>query len=99
MPINLETPQKFQQLVDQAHMVAVEIFRKNSRKYDLAEHTYPKELDMLAAVIQGSGQGGGVGGAGAGTVGTELWDMAGAAAARAADARHHATGEGQRVSG
>jgi acyl-CoA dehydrogenase len=70
MPINLETPRKFQQLVDQAHMVAIEIFRKNSRKYDLAEHTYPKELDMLAAVIQGSGQGGGVGGAGAGTVGS-----------------------------
>ncbi len=70
MAINLETPRKFQQLVDQAHMVAIEIFRKNSRKYDLAEHTYPKELDMLAAVIQGSGQGGGVGGAGAGTVGS-----------------------------
>jgi acyl-CoA dehydrogenase len=70
MAINLETPRKFQQLVDQAHMVATEIFRKNSRKYDLAEHTYPKELDMLAAVIQGSGQGGGVGGAGAGTVGS-----------------------------
>jgi acyl-CoA dehydrogenase len=70
MAINLETPRKFQQLVDQAHMVAVEIFRKNSRKYDLAEHTYPKELDMLAAVIEGQGQGGGVGGAGAGTVGS-----------------------------
>src|SRR5436305_1340989 len=70
MPINLETPKKFQQLIDQAHMVAVEVFRKNSRKYDLAEHEYPKELDMLAAVIEGSGQGGGVGGAGAGTVGS-----------------------------
>ncbi|HEY1523097.1 MAG TPA: acyl-CoA dehydrogenase family protein [Solirubrobacteraceae bacterium] len=70
MAINLETPRKFQQLVDQSHMVAVEIFRKNSRKYDLAEHTYPKELDMLAAVIEGQGQGGGVGGAGAGTVGS-----------------------------
>ena len=70
MPINLETPRRFQQLVEQSHMVAVEIFRKNSRKYDLAEHTYPKELDMLAAVIEGSGQGGGVGGAGAGTVGS-----------------------------
>jgi acyl-CoA dehydrogenase len=70
MPINLETPRKFQQLVDQAHMVATEIFRKNSRKYDLAEHEYPKELDMLAAVIEGGGQGGGMGGAGAGTVGS-----------------------------
>jgi acyl-CoA dehydrogenase len=68
--INLEVPRKFEQLIDQAHMVATEIFRKNSRKYDLAEHEYPKELDMLAAVIDGSNEGGGVGGAGAGTVGS-----------------------------
>ncbi len=63
--INLEVPKKFEQLVDQAHMVAIEIFRKNSRKYDLAEHEYPKELDMLAAVIEGSNPAG----AGAGAVG------------------------------
>ena len=66
MPINLEIPKKFEQLVDQAHMVATEIFRKNSRKYDLAEHEYPKELDMLAAVIEGANPAG----AGAGTVGS-----------------------------
>jgi acyl-CoA dehydrogenase len=64
--INLEVPRKFEQLVDQAHMVATEIFRKNSRKYDLAEHEYPKELDMLAAVIEGSNPAG----AGAGAVGS-----------------------------
>jgi acyl-CoA dehydrogenase len=64
--INLEVPKKFEQLVDQAHMVATEIFRKNSRKYDLAEHEYPKELDMLAAVIEGANPSG----AGAGTVGS-----------------------------
>ncbi|HEY1590793.1 MAG TPA: acyl-CoA dehydrogenase family protein [Solirubrobacteraceae bacterium] len=63
--INLEVPKRFEQLVDQAHMVAIEIFRKNSRKYDLAEHEYPKELDMLAAVIEGSNPAG----AGAGAVG------------------------------
>src|SRR6267154_6303643 len=63
--INLEVPKRFEQLVDQAHMVATEIFRKNSRKYDLAEHEYPKELDMLAAVIEGSNPSG----AGAGAVG------------------------------
>jgi acyl-CoA dehydrogenase len=63
--INLETPKKFEQLVDQAHMVAREVFRANSRKYDLAEHEYPKELDMLAAVIQGANPAG----AGAGAVG------------------------------
>jgi acyl-CoA dehydrogenase len=66
--INLETPKKFEQLVSQANQVAVEIFRKNSRKYDRAEHAYPKELDMLAAVIDGMNQGGSLG-AGAGTVG------------------------------
>ena len=85
MPINLETPKKFQQLVDQAHMVATEIFRKNSRKYDLAEHEYPKELDMLAAVIEGSGQGGGVGGAGAGTVGSSSGSSNGSEKARSED--------------
>jgi acyl-CoA dehydrogenase len=67
--INLETPRKFQQLVDQAHMVATEIFRANSRKYDLAEHTYPKELDMLAAAMEGMAESGTMGGAGVGTVG------------------------------
>ena len=67
--INLETPKKFEFLVNQAHQVAVEIFRANSRKYDLAEHEYPKELDMLAAVMEGMAESGALGGAGAGTVG------------------------------
>jgi acyl-CoA dehydrogenase len=67
--INLETPKKFEQLVSQAHLVAQEVFRTNSRKYDLAEHTYPKELDMLAAAIDGMSESGATGGAGAGTVG------------------------------
>jgi acyl-CoA dehydrogenase len=68
--INLETPRKFEQLVSQAHLVATEIFRANSRKYDRAEHEYPKELDMLAAAIDGMNEGGGMSGAGAGTVGS-----------------------------
>jgi acyl-CoA dehydrogenase len=67
--INLETPKKFGQLVSQSHQVATEIFRPNSRKYDTAEHEYPKELDMLAALIDGMNEGGALGGAGAGTVG------------------------------
>ena len=67
--INLETPRKFEFLVSQAHQVATEIFRPNSRKYDQAEHSYPKELDMLAAVIDGMNEGGALSGAGAGTVG------------------------------
>ncbi len=66
--INLEVPKKFDPLVTQAHRVATEIFRSSSRKYDRAEHTYPKELDMLAAVIDGMNESGGLG-AGAGAVG------------------------------
>jgi acyl-CoA dehydrogenase len=65
MPINLEVPKKFKPLVTQAHTVAQEVFRPNSRKYDRAEHTYPKELDMLAAAIDGMAEGGGIEGAGA----------------------------------
>jgi acyl-CoA dehydrogenase len=70
MPINLEIPTKFGQLVTQANQVATEIFRPNSRKYDLAEHSYPKELDMLAAVIDGMNESGTLDGAGAGGVGS-----------------------------
>jgi acyl-CoA dehydrogenase len=51
--INLETPRKFAALLNQTHTVAEEVFRPNSRQYDHAEHSYPKELDMLAAVIDG----------------------------------------------
>jgi acyl-CoA dehydrogenase len=67
--INLETPRKFEFLISQAHQVATEIFRANSRKYDGDEHSYPKELDMLAAVIDGMNEGGALSGAGAGGVG------------------------------
>jgi acyl-CoA dehydrogenase len=59
--INLESPKKFAPLIGQARQVAREVLRPNSRKYDLAEHEYPKELDMLAALIDGlndSGSGG-----------------------------------------
>jgi acyl-CoA dehydrogenase len=63
--INLETPKKFETLVSQAHQVAAEVFRPNSRKYDRAEHEYPKELDMLAAILDGMNESGALGGAGA----------------------------------
>lgn len=59
--INLELPRKLAPAVRQARAVATEVFRPNSRTYDRAEHTRPKELDMLAAVIDGlndAGQGG-----------------------------------------
>ncbi len=65
MAIDLEVPKKFQPLVDQAHTVGVEILRPISRKYDIAEHEYPKELDMLASLLDGLDEGGGASGAGA----------------------------------
>ena len=63
--ISLEIPRKFAPLVDQAAQVATHVFRANSRKYDRAEHEYPKELDMLAALIDGMNDGGEFGGTGA----------------------------------
>jgi len=66
--INLEVPKKFAFVIGQAHRVATEVMRPNSRKYDRAEHTYPRELDMLAAVINGMNESGALSGAGAGGV-------------------------------
>src|SRR5258707_12812344 len=63
--INLEIPKKFKPLVSQANQVATEVFRPISRKYDAAEHSYPKELDMLASLIDGMNEGSDIGGAGA----------------------------------
>lgn len=64
--MNLEIPKKFKGLVNQANLTAQEIFRPISRKYDLAEHEYPKELDMFAALMDGMNAGNLEGGAGAG---------------------------------
>jgi len=67
--IYLETPRKFRPLIDQAHQVAVSIFRPISRKYDRAEHETPHELEVLASLLEGMGESGessvgsGVGGA------------------------------------
>ncbi len=63
--INLETPKKFRPLIGQAHQVAMNLLRPNSRKYDQLEHEYPKELDMLAAMIDGLSESGAASGAGA----------------------------------
>jgi acyl-CoA dehydrogenase len=63
--INLEIPKKHRALIDQAHQVAMNMLRPISRKYDLAEHEYPKELDMLAAMIDGLSDSGAAEGAGA----------------------------------
>ena len=71
--INLDDPKKFRTLTGQAHQVAMNMLRPISRKYDLAEHEYPKELDMLAAMIDGLAESGASEGAGAAGVrrGTE----------------------------
>src|SRR6478736_2347687 len=63
--IKLEIPKKFKPLANQANQVATEVFRPISRKYDEAEHAYPKELDMLASLIDGMNEGSDIGGAGA----------------------------------
>ncbi len=61
----LEVPKKFKPLVSQANEVARNVFRPISRQYDSREHDTPKELDMLAAALDGMSAGGGGGGAGA----------------------------------
>jgi acyl-CoA dehydrogenase len=64
--IDLETPKKFRPLIAQARQVAEEVFRPVSRKYDLAEHERPTELDMVAALIDGMNDGAGHGAGAAG---------------------------------
>jgi acyl-CoA dehydrogenase len=63
--ISLDDPRKLVPLRDQAHQVAMNMLRPISRKYDVAEHDYPKELDLLAAMIDGMSESGASNGAGA----------------------------------
>jgi acyl-CoA dehydrogenase len=65
MPISLDDPKKLAVLRDQAHQVAMNMLRPISRTYDRAEHAYPKELDLLAAMIDGISESGASSGAGA----------------------------------
>ncbi|TEU23077.1 acyl-CoA dehydrogenase family protein [Alkanindiges illinoisensis] len=57
--MNLQNPKKFKMMMDQAHEVALNVLRPISRKYDKAEHAYPKELDMLASLLDGMNDSGG----------------------------------------
>lgn len=61
----LELPKKLKGLQEMSASLAAEMFRPISRKYDLAEHEYPKELDMIASMLDGmnDGEQGGVAGA------------------------------------
>ncbi len=53
MAINLEMPKKLRAVIEKGHQAGVEMLRPISRKYDLAEHAYPVELDTLAALFEG----------------------------------------------
>ena len=55
--MNLQNPKKYSMLVTQARQVAETFYRPISRKYDKAEHAYPKELDMLASLLDGMNEG------------------------------------------
>jgi len=66
--IYLEIPKNLRLVVNQAHQVARHVFRPISRKYDRAEHDYPKELDLLAALMDGLNAGGGQKGTGIDTL-------------------------------
>jgi acyl-CoA dehydrogenase len=67
--MNLELPNKIKPLINNAHQVALSVFRPISRKYDRAEHEYPKELDMLSSVLDGMNEGDPDSGAGAAQTG------------------------------
>ncbi|MEJ5920448.1 MULTISPECIES: acyl-CoA dehydrogenase family protein [unclassified Corynebacterium] len=56
--INLELPKFLKAGANQSHQAAREIFRPISRKYDLAEHEYPRELDTLVSMMDGMADGG-----------------------------------------
>jgi acyl-CoA dehydrogenase len=53
MAINLELPRKLEAVIEKAHQGAAEMLRPISRKYDVAEHAYPVELDTLATLFEG----------------------------------------------
>lgn len=55
--INLELPKKFKALLNPAQQAAENVFRPISRKYDRAEHEYPKELDSFVAAMEGMNAG------------------------------------------
>ncbi|HCM31585.1 MAG TPA: acyl-CoA dehydrogenase [Acinetobacter radioresistens] len=55
--MNLQNPKKYKLMAQQAREVALHVLRPISRKYDKAEHSYPKELDMIASLIDGMNEG------------------------------------------
>lgn len=59
--INLELPEVIKQAEQMARMLAENVFRPISRKYDKQEHDYPKELDALAGARRSGGNRSGAG--------------------------------------
>ncbi len=55
--MNLEIPKKYIGVLKSAYLAAEVILRPVSRRYDVQEHTYPKELDILAAGLNGINDG------------------------------------------
>jgi acyl-CoA dehydrogenase len=49
--INLELPEETKKFQSDLHNLAKDLFRPVSRKYDEAEHEYPKELDVLRSLL------------------------------------------------
>ena len=58
--IQLEISDKHQETYNNARLMAEHMMRPYSRKYDKAEHTYPKEMEDVAKLL-GSARGGGDG--------------------------------------
>src|SRR5699024_48898 len=73
--MNIEIPRKFKPLINNAYQVARNTLRPISRKYDRGEHQHPKELDMLAAVLDGFNEGDPANSAGAATTGGKRADQ------------------------
>jgi acyl-CoA dehydrogenase len=86
MAISLDDPRKLRTLRDQAHQVAMNMLRPISRTYDRAEHSYPHELDLLAAMIDGISDSGA--GSGAGATGVRRDEASGAASEAASGVRN-----------
>ncbi|MFN3586837.1 MAG: acyl-CoA dehydrogenase family protein [Moraxellaceae bacterium] len=57
--MNLEIPGKLQNVQNMARMLAVQVFRPITRKYDKAEHEKPVELYPIAELLRGQMRGGG----------------------------------------
>lgn len=53
--INLELSAKHQETYNNLRMVAEHMMRPYSRKYDEAEHSYPKELEEVAKILDSAG--------------------------------------------